>query len=114
MLKIKTILFLSLIGLISCSGGGGGDSKLTGSGESCTSSAGCIDGEYCKFSDFSCGALGAAGRCYSIPVIDCNDPANNTEQTIIGPVCSCERLTFKSECWADAAGQSISGAGECA
>lgn len=111
-LRVTTLISVVLLA-VACGGGGGGDGK-NGSGDDCTSSSTCPIGEFCKFEDFSCGASGLVGACRTIPIVDCNLPAVDPEPTdIVGQVCSCDRLTFNNQCWAEAASQSIVGAGEC-
>ena len=106
-LKLFSVLVPSLC-VYACSGGGG--SGKSGSGDDCASNANCPAGEFCNFVDLSCGKTGLPGSCTTIPVLDCNLP---TSSELVGTVCSCERLTFNNQCWAESAGQSISGAGEC-
>jgi hypothetical protein len=105
-IKFSILLFLSL-SFFACGGGGSGKS---GSGNDCASNANCPVGEFCNFIDLSCGSTGLPGSCTTIPILDCNLP---TSSELVGAVCSCERLTFNNQCWAESAGQSISAAGEC-
>jgi hypothetical protein len=94
------ILFLCSVGmLISCGGGGGGG------GGNCSATSPCQAGQFCHFTDLSCGDGGAAGSCETVPT--------NCEASEIN-VCSCESLTFFNECFANAASQSVRGPGECA
>lgn len=79
--------------LASCGSSGGG----------CKSNADCGDTQFCKFSDNSCGTGG--GSCSDRPTTCPGDSPL---------VCTCEKLTFFNECWADAAGQSVASPGECA
>ncbi len=119
----KPFLFgLLAIGVSAC-GGGGGDS---GPDEvACGGDAGntCLAGEFCKYEDLSCGAATVAGPakgvCRAIP-LDCNAPqptptpdATPNPNAIVGPVCTCDRITFFNDCWASAAAQSPAAAGEC-
>ena len=103
MLKTATkTIVLSLVLLISACGGGGG-----GGGGGCNIVAGqlCDIGQYCAYSDNSCGKTGASGTCTAIP-LSC--PAE-------GPaVCTCDSLTFNNQCLAAQSGQSIQAVGECA
>ena len=101
--------------LLGCGSGGGEDEdNSSGSGDECLSSATCPLGEFCNFTDFTCGASGLSGACTTIPVVDCNLPAVEPDVTaIVGPVCTCDRLTFNNQCFAEAASQSLAGAGEC-
>ena len=103
--------------LCGCGGGGGGDGK---SGDvECGGAAGnsCLAGEFCKYEDLSCGVgtelVPARGVCRPIP-LDCVTPVVEPDPAaIVGPVCTCDRLTFKSECFASASAQSVDFAGEC-
>lgn len=95
--------FLLLAGttlLIAGCGGGG-------SGSSCNVAAGspCGAGEYCAYLDGSCGRDGSSGSCVAIPTSYIAESA---------PVCTCDSLTFNSECFASQGGQSVQAAGQCA
>lgn len=118
----KILISVLLIGFsAACGGGGGGSSNKNGSGDECRSNSTCPVGEFCNFKDFSCGNSILPGACQTIPtsLVDCNvppviDPNDEPDPSVIaGPVCSCDRLTFNNQCWAEKASQSISGAGEC-
>ena len=92
------ILSFSLL-FTACGGGGGG-------GGGCNVAAGqlCDIGQYCSYSDNSCGANGTSGSCTDIP----------SSCVATGPaVCTCDRLTFINECYAAQSGQSIQAVGEC-
>ena len=114
---VFSILFVSLT--VAACGGGGDDG---GSDEvACGGAAGdsCLPGEFCRYEDLSCGnsteLVPARGVCRLIP-IDCVTPvpeATPSPTAIVGPVCTCDRLTFHNECFASAAAQSVSAAGEC-
>ena len=109
----KILISCMLIGSIAACGGGGSDNK-NGSGDECRSNSTCPAGEFCNFKDFSCGNSVLPGTCQTIPLVDCNLPVVEPDPlAIVGPVCSCDRLTFNNQCWAEQASQSISGAGEC-
>ncbi|MCC6953587.1 MAG: hypothetical protein IT290_05675 [Deltaproteobacteria bacterium] len=94
--RIRSLPFLlCLCAVAGCSGGGG---------SSCTTSDECGAGQYCNFTDFSCGAAGGKGDCEPVGTACTLDSA---------PVCSCDRLTFVNECWAAADSQSLRAPGEC-
>ena len=102
MFKISAIsfLFTLVLFLSACGGGGGG-------GGGCNIQAGqlCDIGQYCAYSDNSCGRNGTSGTCTAIPA---TCPAE-------GPaVCTCDSLTFNNQCLAAQSGQSIQAVGECA
>lgn len=102
MIKInpRIIVILVLLAVSSCGGGGGG-------GASCNVPAGqlCDVGQFCSYSDNSCGRTGGSGTCTAIP-LTC---------TAEGPsVCTCDSLTFNNQCLAAQAGQSIQAVGDCA
>ncbi|NMC63600.1 MAG: hypothetical protein GYA55_10600 [SAR324 cluster bacterium] len=90
-----SLAVLATLTLFGCSGGGG---------SSCTSNAECSETEFCKLEIGTCGTSSASGSCQELPQTCTNEQV---------PVCSCEKLTFFNECWADAAGQSIQAKGEC-
>ena len=100
MIQVKRIIILSA--LVASAGCGGG-----GSGSDCNISAGqfCPAGEYCAYVDNSCGRDGSSGSCTAVPDGCTAD---------IAPVCTCDGLTFKNECFAGQGGQSVQSAGECA
>ena len=107
MVKIKNYALIVLVSGIfaaGCGGGGGSDGCGGVSGKTCE------EGQFCKYEDFSCGASGTEGVCTDIPVGDCSQAVAST---IEGAVCSCDRLDFHNECWAEQAGQSLQGAGVC-
>jgi hypothetical protein len=93
--SLSTLLLATT--LTACGGGGGG------SGPSCTSSSECAQGSFCDFADGTCGS-GGSGSCEPIPTV-C------TAEVI--PVCSCEKISFSNECFANAAAQSVATMGNC-
>lgn len=114
---IYPVVLLTAALLAACSGGGGGD-EGGGGGDSCTLDSECTASQFCRYEDLSCGAVaGAQGVCREKPAFDCNNPpadaALDVGTPIVGPVCSCARIEFKSECWASAAAQSVAAAGGC-
>ena len=121
--SIKFLLPAVVLGmtvLAGCSGGGGGG-EGGGGGTACGGADGntCVAGEFCRYEDLSCGALPTSrGVCRQIPIFDCNTPPADASldignEPIVGPVCSCDRLEFKNECWASGASQSVAAAGGC-
>lgn len=112
--NVIPIVVFGLIPLAGCSGGGGGDGS---GGDSCGGTSGnvCTATQYCKYEDLSCGLAGTNGVCTEVPVGSCDDPAviEANPTTIVGPVCSCDRLEFKNDCWASQAQQSVQLAGSC-
>ena len=118
---IRTSKFIFPVALLTatllgaCSGGG--DDGGSG-GESCTLDSECTLSQFCRYEDLSCGAVpGTTGVCREKPAFDCNNPPAeavlDVGTPIVGPVCSCDRVEFKSECWASAAAQSVAAAGGC-
>jgi len=93
-IKELGLCFFLAAALTACSGGGGG-------GSSCISNEECSETEFCKFETGSCSS---GGKCADIPTACPQEDA---------PVCSCENLSFFSECWANAAAQSVKAAGNC-
>lgn len=96
-----------------CGGGGGGDngSGGGGSGAKCSNILGqqCGAGEFCNFTDGTCGETGTEGVCQPLTVTACTGPAISQA----APVCACTGITFDNDCWAGAAGQSVRAPGIC-
>jgi hypothetical protein len=64
----------------------------------------CDDGEFCNFTNGSCGAADQTGICEVIPVV-CPE--------IFAPVCGCDDQTYDNECVANAEGVSVASQGAC-
>ncbi len=64
----------------------------------------CEAGEFCNFTDGSCGAADQLGICEVIPEV-CTDE--------VDPVCGCDGETYSNACEAAAAGVSVVSEGEC-
>lgn len=64
----------------------------------------CEEGEYCNFTDGSCGAADQLGICEVIPS-GCDDEFD--------PVCGCDDQTYSNACEAAAAGVSVASEGAC-
>jgi len=94
-----TPILLLILTLTACSGGG------DGGGKSCNDSSVCGAGEFCNFTDLLCGENGKSGKCEAVPTA--------CDLALVAPVCSCQGLSFFSECFSSSAGQSIRQLGEC-
>ena len=64
----------------------------------------CEEGEFCNYTDGSCGAADQLGICEVIPE-GCDD--------VFDPVCGCDDQTYGNACEAAAAGVSVASEGEC-
>lgn len=64
----------------------------------------CQEGEFCNWTDGSCGAADQLGVCEVIPT-SCND--------VLDSVCGCDSETYSNECEAAGAGVSVASEGEC-
>lgn len=64
----------------------------------------CEEGEFCNWTDGSCGAADQLGVCEVIPTA-CDD--------VFNPVCGCDDETYSNACEANAAGVSVVSQGEC-
>jgi hypothetical protein len=65
----------------------------------------CDEGEFCNFApDAQCGAADQTGVCETLPEV-CNG--------LVAPVCGCDDQTYNNECFAHAAGVSVSHEGAC-
>lgn len=64
----------------------------------------CDEGEFCNFTDGSCGAADELGICEVIPE-SCDD--------VFDPVCGCDDETYANECEAAAQGVSVASQGAC-
>ncbi len=65
----------------------------------------CLDDEFCKYPEGTCGVFYLLGICTPIPTGGC--PEN------YDPVCACNGVTYGNECEADAAGVSLLHHGAC-
>ena len=64
----------------------------------------CVDGEFCRFDDGTCGAADLMGSCEEIPEVCTED---------FMPVCGCDDVTYSNRCRASAEGVSVVSDGEC-
>jgi hypothetical protein len=64
----------------------------------------CEEGEFCNFTDGSCGAADQLGICELIP---------NACDDVFEPVCGCDDATYSNECEAASVGVSVVSEGEC-
>lgn len=104
MLKIRYVLkagaIMALVLMTGCGGGGGGSASCGG-----PEKLGCEAGQYCSYFENLCGEVNPTGSCQ--PVQDC-------AAIPVSSVCSCDKITFFNECYADQAGHSIAAPGDCA
>lgn len=70
----------------------------------CRSNAECNSGEFCDLSNNPCGVTAKPGICTELAEM-CPE--------YYGPVCGCDGITYSNKCFANGAGVSLRGTGEC-